>query len=144
MDFKKEFWLWAFRHKNVCMLRYMIPISPLCDPVLFQERIIYQGKCTYFLYIFCFFFLAMFYFHLPTVTLRCPISVPHSLLFWFFSNLRTLLGPPFINFKEIAFFTNPWFNSIYLVVLFTSNIQGKIECFYIYLWQPLFVLSIVL
>ena len=58
---------------------------------------------------------------------------PRFLIFQFFFQppdlVRTL---PFINFKETDFFTNPFFHFLSLLVLFTPNIQDKVECFCIY------------
>ena len=64
-------------------------------------------------------------------TLRCQISVPPLINFSIFPTTRTLLGPPFINVKDIDFFTNPSFHFISfhfisLLVLFTTNFHGKI------------------
>ena len=66
------------------------------------------------------------YFQVPN---KCP---PSLLIFRFYSNPPDLIRPPFISFKENDFFMNPSFHFLSLLVLFTPNIQGKIECFGIY------------
>jgi len=70
--------------------------------------------------------------------LRCQINVPPLINFSIFSNPQTLLGPPFINFKEIAFFTNASFHFLSLLVLFTPNFHGKIAYCCIYFSFMLF------
>jgi len=60
---------------------------------------------------------------------QVPNNAPPLINFSIFSNPWTLLEPPVYYFKEVDFFTNPWFHSISLLVPFTPNIQGKLECF---------------
>ena len=57
---------------------------------------------------------------------------PCLLIFEFFPTPRTLLGPPFINFKEIEFIAGLLCYFFSLLVLFTPNFQGKLTCFCIY------------
>ena len=69
----------------------------------------------------------------PGLTLRCLISVPPPFIkFLIFSNPRTLLGPPFINFKKIEFITGLLCYFLSLLELFTPNFQGKLTCFCVY------------
>jgi len=63
--------------------------------------------------------------------LRCQINVPPLINFSIFSNPQTLLGPPFINFKEIAFFTNASFHFLSLLVNITMFFPFYTSNYYI-------------
>ena len=65
-------------------------------------------------------------------TFRCQINASSLLIFRSVSNLPDLIRTPFINFKEIDFFTNSLLHFFSWLVLFTPNFQGKIACFCIY------------
>ena len=56
-------------------------------------------------------------------TLRCQINDPPLINFSIFPASRTLLGPPFITFKEIDSLYKPLIS--FLLVEFTPNFHGK-------------------
>ena len=76
---------------------------------------------------------------------QAPNKLPHHrlLIFRFFLTRRNLLGPAFINVKDIDFFTRPSFHVLSLLVLFTPNFHGRIVycCIYfsIMLYDNLFL-----
>ena len=71
--------------------------------------------------------------YLWTYRLRQPVARVLAAAAGYYGYMRTRL-----NFKDFDFFMNPWFHSNCLLVLFTPNIQGKIECFCIYFSSMLY------
>ena len=68
-----------------------------------------------------------------SIALRCQINDLSLTNFSIFPTPWTLIGPLFINFKEIDFSMSPSLHFLSFLVLATPNFRSKIACFCIHL-----------